>query len=192
MITTVLPAAQQGSPYKECVTLTGTGPFSIVKHNLGSAGSVEIIGSVMCVSIPSPTGAIDFAAEVLGSCSGCKAETIVAQVGFVPAATCACLPITFHDGRSTCVQSNSDLTVNAIIELEGTAVDLEFCGDALPNCLGAKFVGGTIVLSGTLKNPIFPVKFPLSVKNSCMCGCATIEVAIVDSKTFCLKQGWQK
>jgi hypothetical protein len=191
-ITTTLPSQQQGVPYKECITLAGTGPFSVGKHNLGDLGSVEIIGTQLCVTITSPKGAIDFAAEVSGSCSGCLPETIVASIPFIAAASCSCLPISFHDGRSLCIQANSNNTVRAVIELEGTADGLEFCGDALADCLGAKFVGNTIVITGTLKDPVFPIQFPLAIKNSCMCGCATIAVAIVDSNTFCLKQGWSK
>lgn len=184
-INVTLPSQSAGSAYKQCVTLKGTGPFSLVKTNLGSSGTAEIVGDQLCVSIPSPKGRVEFAATVAGSCSGCDPVTVTASIGFAAAAECPCDPIVWPN-NFYCIEAKDDGSVYQLIEFTGTAKDMEFCGDEMPNCLTAKFIGNSVIIKGKLKGVSLPLQFPLSIKNSCDCECANVTIGVTDKNSVCL------
>jgi hypothetical protein len=169
MIIAVLPAMLQGVPYTECIALTGSGPFVLVSNNLAK-GTAKIVGDNLCVTIPSPESAIDFVAEIKGSCVDCKTVTIKAEIRYSESATlCVCTPVTIP------AQTIPPLIVGqyfAAIEVRGTP-PLELCGGAAPRCLKIELKGNIVQVSGRYDG-IGDIKF--SVKNACTCDCVVLTI----------------
>lgn len=169
MIVTSLPAMRQGVPYTECIALTGSGPFKLVSSNL-SNGTAKVVGDNLCVTIPSPSAAIDFVAEVKGNCVDCKTVTIKAEIAYsVTANACVCVPVTIP------AQVVPPLVVGqyfAAIQVNGT-VPLELCGGAAPRCLKIELKGNIVQVSGRYDGQ-GDVKF--SVKNDCACDCVVFVI----------------
>lgn len=175
-INVTLPQQVSGQEYRECITLTGTGPFKIESHNLGKKGEAQIVGDTLCITVYEPKAAFDFAAAVSGACSGCKPITVKSEIGF-SSSNCLCTPTSFANSTVT-TQARSSGAVNLIVPVVGTGEGLEFCGDSMPKCLKAELVGSTVYISGKLQGATYPVIFPVAVKNKCSCDCATIQVTI--------------
>lgn len=164
MITAILPSQAQGKPYQECINLTGTQPFTLLSHNLAS-GEAKIVGSTLCLSIPSPSGAIDFAASVKGGCSGCTPETIVSAIGYVESLDeCLCDPVTIPNQTIPPLVAGQYF---AAIQLSGS-MPFTLCGGAAPRCLSIELSGNMVIVKGRYDGN-GDVKF--SVKNNCSCDC---------------------
>jgi hypothetical protein len=172
MIEVSLPAMSAGIPYKECVTLTGTPPFSLVSHNIAkSEGSVLIAGSSLCIQIDSPNAWIDFAAEVKGGCASCGTETITAEIEYAEdAASCVCTPATIEPQVTPPLRAGQYM---ATVQLSGS-MPFELCGTSIPKCLSLKLEGNLVTVSGRYDGA-GDVTF--SVKNACTCDCVTYKIA---------------
>ena len=170
MIIATLPPLLQGIPYTECIALTGTGPFKLVSSNI-SGGTAQIVGDNLCVSIPKPSAAIDFVAEVKGNCADCKTITIKAEIAYSATANaCVCTPVSFP------TQTIPPLVLGqyfAAIQVLGLG-PLELCGGAAPRCLKIELKGNIVQVSGRYDG-LGDVKF--SVKNACSCDCVTFTIA---------------
>lgn len=161
-----LPAMDEGVPYKECVTLTGTQPFTLIKHNLGTAGTAQIVGDQLCIDIPSPVAFIDFAATVATSCDGCAPETVVAEIDFSPVGVCECVSATISPQTMPPLVSGQYF---GTLILNGTA-PFELCGGSAPRCLKIELKGNLVTVSGRYDGNGDVV---FSVKNACTCDCLT-------------------
>jgi hypothetical protein len=155
-----------GTPYQECIQLTGSKPFTLLSHNLKGAGqSAEIIGETLCIKIDNPSSKIDFVAEVKGGCAGCKAETIKSEIAFTQSVdACACIAVTIP------TQTLPPLVVGqyfATVRLSGSQ-PFQLCGGAAPRCLQIELSGNIVKISGRYDG-VGDVAF--SVKNACTCEC---------------------
>ena len=170
MIAITLPAQTKGSPYKECFAVKGTGPFSVVSHNVD--GKVTVIGDQVCISIDSPKAAFDAAIEIKGDCFGCKPVTFVAVVGYqVAADKCVCVPVSIG-AQNIAVLPETGQQYFASISLSGSG-PFELCGGAAPKCLTIELKGNVVQISGRYDGN-GAVKF--SVKNACTCDCIGMEI----------------
>jgi hypothetical protein len=167
MLEVTLPPAIIGVPYKECVEVTGSLPISVVKHNLGSEGSIEMFGNLMCVTIPSPKASIDLAVELRGACTTCK-NVVVSSTITASAASggCACTPVGFDWQELPEISVGDD--VNIAVLVTGT-LPFEVCGGSAAKCLTIKLDGNIVTIKGTYEAE-GPIMF--SLKNSCSCDCA--------------------
>lgn len=167
MLEVTLPPAIVGTPYKECVEITGSLPITVVKHNLGSEGSIEMFGNLMCVTIPNPKASVDLAVELRGACTTCN-NVIVKSTITASAASggCACTPVSFEwqDLPSIKVGDYVDLG----IVVKGT-MPFEVCGGSAAKCLTIKLDGNIVTVKGKYEAE-GPIMF--SLKNSCTCDCA--------------------
>lgn len=166
MLEVTLPSAIIGVPYKECVEVTGSLPISVVKHNLGSEGSIEMFGNLMCVTIPSPKASIDLAVELRGACTTCKNVVVSSTITASSASGgCACTPVEFVWQDLPTI--NVGDYVNLAILVEG-AMPFEVCGGGAARCLTIKLEGNIVTIKGTYEAE-GPITF--SLKNSCDCNC---------------------
>lgn len=175
MLEVILPQASVGVPYKECVEVTGSLPISVVKHNLGDEGSVEMFGNLMCVTIPNPKASIDLAVELRGACTTCK-NVVVGSTITVSAASggCACTPVGLE------WKALPDISVGDYVDIAvlvtGT-MPFEVCGGAAARCLTIKLDGNIVNIRGKYEAE-GPIMF--SLKNSCTCDCVVWDYSQVD------------
>jgi hypothetical protein len=171
MVAAVLPPMQKGSEYNECIQLTGTGPFSIVSKSVPH-GTASIVGSQLCINVPTPSAPFDLAVEVKGSCVGCKTETITASIGLSEeASACVCKPA-FLIPKAIPILPAAGQQYFAAIHLGGTA-PFELCGASVPRCLTMELKGNLVEVRGKYDG-LGPVTF--SFKNACSCDCIAVEI----------------
>jgi len=181
MLEVTLPSAIIGVPYKECVEVTGSLPISVVKHNLGSEGSIEMFGNLMCVTIPSPKASIDLAVELRGACTTCKNVVVTSTITASAASGgCACTPVgfewqdlskigivdVFDDEAIPQIQIGSEVNIAVLVT---GSMPFEVCGGSAAKCLTIKLEGNIVTIKGTYEAE-GPIMF--SLKNSCSCDCA--------------------
>jgi hypothetical protein len=181
MLEVTLPPAIIGVPYKECVEVTGSLPISVVKHNLGSEGSIEMFGNLMCVTIPSPKASIDLAVELRGACTTCKNVVVTSTITASAASGgCACTPVgfewqdlskigivdVFDDEAIPQIQIGSEVNIAVLVT---GSMPFEVCGGSAAKCLTIKLEGNIVTIKG-----IYEAEGPImfSLKNSCSCDCA--------------------
>lgn len=170
MINVTLPPQKKGEPYKQCFTLTGTGPFTLVSNNVD--GDVKIVGDQVCVSIAEPKAAFEMAVAIQANCAYCKAVTFVSQIGFTEDADdCPCVPVTVPAQTIPPLPATPALYF-ANIRLDGTG-PFELCGGSAPRCLTVRLTGNIVEVSGKYEG-VGKVKF--SVKNACTCDCVDVEI----------------
>lgn len=174
MITATLPKVKKGVPYNECISLTGTTPFTVLSHNV-SNGTVKVVGNQLCISIESPTVGFDFAAEVKGGCEGCESETITAVIGLdQTTGACECV-VAFLPAQTIPPLPASGQQYFASILLGGTG-PFELCGGSAPRCLSIELKGVYVEVRGRYDG-LGQVKF--SFKNGCQCDCVDIVIGTV-------------
>jgi hypothetical protein len=167
-ISITLPSGTVGVPYNECITLQGTGPFSVLDNNLGDSGTIDIVGSSLCIKIPNPKGSLDVSIEIIGGCSGCASETLVGSIA-VGSGECACVPLSIADQEY--LNPVVGQFYQAAIKVSGT-VPIEICGASLPRCLNAEIVGNILTISGNYEKD---ARIIVSLKNACTCDCLVWE-----------------
>lgn len=166
MLQVTLPPAIIGTPYKECVEITGTLPITVGKHNLGDDGEVEMFGNLMCVTIPSPSGSIDLAVELQGACTTCKPVVVTSSITASAASGgCACTPISFSTPSLPTLSVGDYVDIAVVVN---GSMPIEVCGGAAAKCLTIKLDGNIVSIRGTYEKE-GPIMF--SVKNSCSCDC---------------------
>lgn len=157
MIALTFPNAIKGTPYNECVTVTGTLPIKLLSSNVEG---VKMVGNMLCVSIANPQSDIDIAVELQGACITCKPITASGSIT-VSAGGCECTPVSIPTQAVPALIIGEEYY--AVIQIDGTG-PFEFCGASVPRCMKAKINGNVVTISG---KPEVAGAVVFSVKSTC-------------------------
>ena len=157
MINLTFPNAVKGTPYNECVAITGTLPIKLLSSNVEG---VKMVGNMLCVSIANPQSDIDIAVELQGACVSCKPITASGGIT-VSAGGCECTPLTIPAQTPPALVLGEEYY--AVVQIDGTG-PFEFCGASVPRCMNAKINGNVVTISG---KPEVTGAVVFSVKSTC-------------------------